>query len=116
MKMCGDHWNALREEVKKQGLWEFVSASGEHLAGKLLDGADKATESKETFDPLMRANMAIIFAVVERAGLGVLATDNCPLCMVKEKSVEKDFVTNWIEGAVGDELKLAIEQGWIKKQ
>lgn len=110
MKMCQAHWDALRAAIEERGLMKFVARSGqavtEKIKGQLVGQADK-----ETFEPLMAANMAIWSNALERGGLYLLQGDYCPICeSEKHGSHPAEW---WINHAADDQLEKARNLGLL---
>lgn len=116
MRFCLPHWDKLRAEVDKQGLGAYVSDSPSRATEQLqrkVDGED----SLDTFDPLMRAHMAIIAAAISIVGVTLFlddddGTERCPICYMQRLHDESctnagcdcSFEDSWITGAVADEV------------
>jgi hypothetical protein len=104
MRICPDHWAALRAAIDARGLTPLVArdARTAHEAiGRSLAGEAAA----EDFDPLMNANFAIFAAFLEDAGLAGLIGDVCPLCAVDAGS--PGLAADWISGCADDQLAQA---------
>jgi hypothetical protein len=127
----------LRKEVRDQGMDDLVSGNGEVLAVKMLDELENTgEETKEMFDPLMRAWFMIENRAMEGIGPAILHPDfGCPLCRISDSRTEDGAckcpnadcpnrapgsVPNpeeWIKGpdsAVASLKEYASEKGWIK--
>lgn len=85
MDFCQRHWDMLRQEVIDQGMGSLIGANSEiaalKLTGELVDGLAGKQESKDTFDPLMRAYFMIFSRTLDMVGLDALREDfGCPIC------------------------------------
>jgi hypothetical protein len=138
MKMCQPHWDALRAAIEERGLMGFVANSGQAAINKVVDDLEGAPE-KQTFEPLMAANMAIwnntmsACAQYNANPLAMMSADpdhperECPICFLNWLHVEhiqnctnenctypKEFTFNWmIERASDDQLERAREFGFV---
>ncbi len=111
MKFCSTHWQALRENIKARGLWDFVSKDGEE-AGRKMIAKEEANEkneppTKDSFDPLLLAHNNIIAAFVRDRGLEAFAGDKCPICEVE--SSRAGLGKDWLDGASDDMLNIATQ-------
>jgi hypothetical protein len=122
MKFCQPHWDAMREAVKKRGLWKFVAEGREAFDNTVL----ALKGHGEPFDPLMGSMWKIAGQVgqnVERsqgplAALQCMGDPNwCPLCQIQEsfenlmdggKAAREEFMRNAPKGS-----KPLDAQGWI---
>lgn len=111
MKLCGDHWQALKEQIEAVGLRKFVAPNGEAVAKQMTD-----PDPEKPWDPLAHAVIAIYIAAINSVGPGILmeAEATCPLCM-GDKEVP-GLAKNWIEGACRDELEDFQKKGWLPKE
>ena len=71
MQFCDHHWQMLREEIRKRGLYDLVASSGQEVALRMTQGG---------FDPLMGAHNVILSALARVAGPGILMIEGCPVC------------------------------------
>jgi len=104
MKMCSDHWDALKQAIDKRGLTKYIAKDAQ-AAGKRIQHELEGTESPDDFDPLMSATWAIYGHATNLFGLVIISLKNdgaerCPLCMLAE---------SWIELAA-DEAKAYVDQ------
>lgn len=87
MQWCQKHWDALRAEVKLQGLESLVPDSGEKAAA-IMTRQLEGEESLDAFDPLMGAMWAVNAFIGEAMGpggmLAVFTLDGCPVCKFDE--------------------------------
>jgi hypothetical protein len=115
MKLCTPHWEELRTAVRDRGLEPFVSRSGEEAARKLANGPPR---DRASFDPLLRANIAIVEHVVGAAGpvkaAEWSATDACPICYFSDHcDVCREHSARWITLATDEQLALAKVLGLV---
>lgn len=110
MKACQTHWDELREEVKKNGLEEYVAKTGEKLVDKLKDESEQGG-SLETFDPLMGAYMSVMAQYANNVGIAGFLGDLCPFCECDK--ARAGLARNWIEGSVADQLRRAKDLGLV---
>lgn len=88
-KWCQAHWDMLREEVNAQGMGDMVSANGEIAAMRTVSELKGEADTKEMFDPLMRAFWMIENRLLEGLGAAVLHPDfGCPLCRIRESRTD----------------------------
>jgi hypothetical protein len=109
MKFCSTHWDALRENIKARGLWDFVSKDGAE-AGRKMVAKQEANDKGEpptaaSFDPLLLAHMNIVSAYIEDVGINGMVGDKCPICEV-EKS-RAGLGKEWLDGSCDDMLRIA---------
>ena len=112
MRMCMDHWNALRKAIDDRGLYGLVAKSGEAAIASIVRHVEKTADQKADFDPLMNANFAIYAAFLEDAGPAGLCFDGCPLCEVAKSPKEK-LDEEWINGVSDDQLATARALGLV---
>lgn len=75
MKLCADHWNALRDAIKARGLWPLVASSGEEANRRM-----SSTNERDRFEPLIGATVTITTAVLEVGGPAAIQAMGCPVC------------------------------------
>lgn len=115
MKMCQTHWAALRAAIEERGLMKLVSRNGEVLIER-LEGQLIGQPIKETFDPLMGANLAIWSNALEAGGLYLMGTTEsgeqyCPIC---ESEKHGGYPAEWwITNAADEQLNRAQELGLV---
>lgn len=134
MGICQKHWDMLREEVKAQGLDEWVTKSGEVAVEQIVDQLKKGGEQTAVnYDPLMACHWMIQSRALEGFGLMAIQADFCPICellqmwnpdgtckceredcQAKEPGSIPDPEVDWIQGPVGASKAYMIEQGWIE--
>ncbi|HEY6154670.1 MAG TPA: hypothetical protein VIW07_13095 [Candidatus Udaeobacter sp.] len=102
MKMCMNHWTALKKAISTRGLMDFVAGSGEKCVKRQAAQFRSATITKETYDPLMAAYWAIAgnaMDLLQRNGMNalVMMTEQpghpeweCPICYLNWVSAEHD--------------------------
>jgi hypothetical protein len=101
MKMCQSHWLALKDEVTRAGLMDFVAADGKELFDRVIGPElQGTTPSPANQDPLMACTMMIYGRAIEDGGLYLMTRDPdgneyCPLC-----ECEKHGGTGWIPSCV----------------
>lgn len=83
MRFCEDHWQRIREEVKRQGMADLISPSGKVAATRdVANLTNQGRRTLATFDPLMGAHWGIVtnvFDYLRRAGgdpLYILTANN----------------------------------------
>lgn len=119
MKFCGDHWTALREKTIAAGLGALIAETGEDAARKVAREIEEGV-TLDTFDPLMRAHMAILSNALDVAGLDLLqpnedGTDRCPICYLNRIHDERcqgppcvlprgTAFDGWLERAVDEQV------------
>ena len=106
MRICKDHWSAMRMEIDRLGLSSFVAGSGEDAMARAerdleshLEGAKPLVSD---WDPLMAMNWNFCSRVMESWGLRIMEQRHqiddgmpenggyvCPLCVVR-----RDFDTH----------------------
>lgn len=118
MKLCGDHWEKLREAIDARGLSRFVSASGEEVARRvhLEMCGDRGPDS---FDPLMAANFAIWGNAVGIVGPYVMLVDGdgreyCPICEAVACGAHGE--SWWIDNAAEEQLQRARALGLVGRE
>lgn len=112
MKICKDHWAALRNAIHVRGLGHLGASSGKEAmerAKKEIEG----TATDATFDPLMAANNNIWSKALELGGLYLMTrkadgSEYCPLCEV-ELQYEPGTAQKWIDGCT-DAIRSYCEQ------
>jgi hypothetical protein len=106
MKLCDDHWKALKAAIDARGVSAGVSEHGRHLGAKLKEEFAGAKQTKQNFDPLVSAVMMIYGHSIEHGGLGIMAVkpEPCPICYfpVHCPHGPKCDVDKWIEYAARD--------------
>lgn len=113
MKMCDEHWAALRAAIVDRGLGAFVAKSGEAVVDRLVaDG----------FEPLMGAHNAIVSNGLNAAGLELMrpnddGSERCPLCFLIAacpcaRGAACPYRT-WITRAADDQLAEAKRLGLV---
>jgi hypothetical protein len=127
MKFCQSHWDALREEINKRGLEQFVARSGKEMAARAEEALRAGTPMvdldhntiTELGDPLMDAHNMIVgntMQLLKSAGAPAMwlftvnedGSDKCPLCVVsdcKDPNCQngcRERGTTWVEHAGRD--------------
>jgi hypothetical protein len=113
MKMCQPHWDALRAAIDGRGLMRLVSGNGEVVAKK-LEGQLIGQDEKDTFDPLMAANLAIFSNALKGGGLYLMLGDYCPICESEQHG--GPMAEWWINHAADDQLERARELGLTPRE
>jgi hypothetical protein len=128
MQFCQGHWDKLKTEIHSLGLGQFIAGSEEEMGRKLSAQADApgGAPSKNTFDPLMNAFMAITQRALEVGGIGLMIelqtppNPECPLCFmqqVHEQGCKIEGCTftyeAWIGYAAKDQLDYAKSMGIV---
>lgn len=75
MKICAEHWAALRAAIDKRGLTAFVAKDGATAMAQMVKQIESRDTGKATFDPLMSAHWAIVnnaMSTLDRAGMNSL--------------------------------------------
>lgn len=100
MKFCQDHWDELKDEVKKHGLWHLVPRTGAEAAERARSGG---------FDPLLASHNVMIQTMMNAFGPEIMTLgDKCPVCyVIKECECDHGDQCGWlslisstVEGAV----------------
>lgn len=121
MKLCQNHWNALKEAIENRGLAPLVSKAA--TAQRMMENM-KGDTTKENYNPLMAANFAIWSNGLQAFGLSLLATDNiCPLCLLDLHAKDchdpncknKETSVDWIGHVADAQLEYASKRNWIAK-
>jgi len=120
MKICDNHWKALRAAIEERGLAGFISKDAE-AAVQNLTAAFQDSPNKDAFDPLMQASFAIWGNAIQAFGIEIIAANApCPLCAMDNHAMEcKDANCNnesgsdWIKFAADDQLENAREMGLL---
>lgn len=110
MRMCQQHWNALRAAIEERGLSSFVSKDGQTAIDRTVDDLHGAP-TKQTFDPLLGANFAIWSNALDQGGLYLMQGDCCPIC----ESVKRGGPTAewWISNAANEQVNKARDLGLL---
>jgi hypothetical protein len=109
MKMCPEHWAALKKAIQDRALWPLVNQSGEAAKEEITRELDGANDDAKGFDPLLRANWMIFNRALESGGLYLMTakpdgSEHCPLCEA-EKALGAGEAQRWIDGCT-DSLRL----------
>jgi hypothetical protein len=111
MKMCQEHWDALRKSLADRELDKLGPQTAEELSASMQRQVDgKATN--DDFSPLMNAHTAIISAYLHTVGMEAFEGEKCPLC---EADKHANLAANWIAGACDDQLAAAREMGLVSQ-
>ena len=122
MKMCTNHWAALRAAIDKRGLSGLVPQDGKEAVRRMADQMQSGTPSRGNFDPLMGAHNSILSNAVALVGLEIMQTnadgsDRCPLCFLNENT-RLDRAEHgpapfdaWIDRAADDMDRAAVQLG-----
>lgn len=99
MKICDEHWEELKREVKRNGLWDFVAKDNDELKEQLTEFVE--THDNEKIDPLWAASEMIMMQGMRCGGMMMLfpkedGTEICPVC-----EAHSHGQTDWITGPVG---------------
>ena len=111
MKMCNEHWLALKTEIEDLGIGHLIPSSADNASENVESQIKERRITAENFDPLMAAYIAILGTFLEDVmgsnrpeNLLVLLTSYaCPMCRVKAASKE-GVSENWLKGAAMDQL------------
>lgn len=112
MKLCLPHWQSLRAAIDARGLTTLIAKDGSVATNQMI-GSLSGQPDKETFDPLMAANLGIWGNAIDAGGLYLMGqkpdgSAYCPLCELKEHGGDPQV---WITAAADDSLKRARELG-----
>lgn len=87
MRICQDHWNAMRAKLDELGIGHIGHKSGQAAiaaAEAQIERAqvgDSPTPTNDEWDPLMAMNYNFWSRALEIVGLAAMAADfGCPLC------------------------------------
>jgi len=123
MKFCQPHWDQLREELKKQGLYFMVSKSGEEVVNRFVKEGDGQAVAP---DPLMEAHNMILQRGLQFLPhiIGSNPDDTeghyCALCEANKylppHPVTKiECATSWIETLCQHLKEEYTKEGWLKQ-
>lgn len=117
MKICTEHWAALRKGVQDRGMWHLVAQSGKEAIDQMVDEL-QGEDTKAQHDPLMAAHWAISGKALEQGGLYLMGrkddgSDYCPLCEV-EAHTEAGMAQKWIDGCLDAQREYCVEIGRLK--
>lgn len=121
MKMCQEHWDALKTAINDAGLEQFVTKSGAVVVAKMTSEAESGL-NRTNFEPLMGAHNSIVSNALSLAGLAVMqdnedGTERCPLCYTIANCMcnkgDGCHVRKWIEYSARDARNAAIRLGLI---
>lgn len=123
MRMCNDHWAAMRQAVEDRGMTHLVARSGEDAMASIVDQLQGGTG---TWDPLMAMNNNFFSAALEYGGLGMLTQPPeghghmdggerawCPLCEAKIRGDGPDTDKVWIAECADAMLAHARDKGLV---
>ncbi len=126
MRMCDDHWNELKKKLDDRGLTQFIAKDGKEAVERFVEDLQALEKDKKNFDPLLFANNAIMFNVLDTVGLAVMGQDengneHCPICYVINtcpcrKDPKPGIVctfTTWTTHAANDALEEAKKLGLV---
>jgi hypothetical protein len=117
MRMCQEHWEALKLAIEERGMDHLIAKDGARAAQNLAQELEGG-RTIANFDPLMGAHNAILGNALGFGGLAVMApnddgSERCPLCFLNLMHREHceqpgcDFMFDgWINRAADDELEL----------
>lgn len=116
MKICSDHWAALRAAIHAKGMSRLGASSGEEAAARLVAELE-GTADDSTFDPLMAANGMIWGRALELGGLYLMASKSdgseyCPLCEARDKGGADP--AEWIDGCTDSLRKHCEARGLLQ--
>lgn len=122
MKFCDDHWNMLREAIKKKGLGPFIRKSGEAVIAQV----ERELKDEYTIpDPLMSCHNRIMEVALPNAPHLLFANkesgeNECALCDVKVSGQKReiprdDLDVNWIDGCTTECRDFFIKEGFLKE-
>ena len=109
MKLCTEHWDALRAAIDARGLSHLISKNGAEAAKKVVSELE-GRGAENDFDPLLCANNMLFTAGLSCGGLAMLSGDFCPVCKAEENGVPKG---EWIEGPAEGVLHEARRLGLV---
>lgn len=118
MKICANHWTELKTAIDRRGLSGFIAKDGEEAIRKITSSFGN---DKDSFDPLIQANVAIWSNAIEAFGEDI-NTENapCPLCTMdyhaatcKDAECNNETGADWIKFAADEQLEIAREMGLL---
>lgn len=132
MKFCQEHWDILRENLRKEGIYDWVATSGEMAVDMLKDEIARGEHTQVNYDPLMACHTMMMDRTLEMVGLYCMTKDfGCPICFfnsyrnedgsckcvdpectAKEPGAIPPFET-WLEQTPKVCKEYMQEQGWI---
>ena len=119
MKMCVEHWKALKNAIIERGMGQFI-AQGNDAVARVQRAQEK--EDATTFEPLLAAYMNITQHAISLIGLSVMVPDDdgaerCPICYGVAHCGcgrgEQCDILQWITYAADAELGYAKELGLV---
>lgn len=111
MRICPEHWSALRNAIEQRGLSSFVARDAREAFDSLVRQLEDKAGPVADFDPLMGAHWAIVGQFTKDIGLAAFVGDLCPLCEVDKSATGR--ADNWINGASDDQLAYARNLGLV---
>ena len=89
MKFCQNHWDMLRENIKKEGIYDWVAQSGETAVAMMTDELARGEHTPVNYDPLMNCHNMIFGRTLEMVGAYALSEEfGCPICFFNSKRTE----------------------------
>jgi len=126
MKLCDKHWQLLRSEVERAGMTHLAAPDAKAAHANMVGQLD-GEKPKDTFDPLMNANFAIMGAALEQGGLYMMSGERCPVCEAMKHMAKVPLVEggepvgeawveqHWTRGPVEAQLEQARSLGLMPK-
>lgn len=112
MKICQQHWDALRKALADRGLERFGAKTGQEAVRALVTELEGRGDEND-FDPLMACNNMIFAEGLKRCGLVLMqvkedGTHYCPIC-----ESQRQYGEWWINGAADAMLEEAKKRGLV---
>ncbi len=108
MKICTEHWEALRAAISKRGL-DHLIAPDTKAAQAMVERSVQGTEGPLDFDPLMSANFQLWQLALDFCGLRMMAGEEiCPACEL--------HALDWVDGAAHQSFLYAQRNGLLLTQ
>lgn len=110
MRVCKEHWKAMREAIDARGMSGLVAKDGKQAVDDMVAGLQQEPDPKnERFDPLMSLNWHWSGIAIQAGGLGMMgqgpeSNDGhfCPICELA--SHYDDFKPDAEIGNVADQM------------
>ena len=112
MKICQNHWDALRKALDDRGIGHLGAKTGQQAMAAVVTELE-GREAENEFDPLMGCNWMIFSKAIEVCGMGLMGwvqdgSDKCPIC--ESVKLHEQW---WIDGPADAMLKEAQEKGLV---
>ena len=89
MEFCQAHWDMLRENVKKEGLSDWVAPDAQTSMLQMRDEIERSEHTKANYDPLMNCHNMILSRTLEMVGLYCMTEEfGCPICFFNTKRTD----------------------------